>query len=613
MTPSIPLALLAAFLALALLPAPAAATVATPRLETIAPGRKIWDATRVPDRPRGRLELTDLIRFRDNWYCSFHEGEIHGNHPSGRVRIIRSPNGENWETVALFAWDSADVREVNFSITAEGHLMASTSLYFVRKTPRPDGRWHQLDSAVGQPHDESEHGVVRQSVTWLSPDGTNWSTAYACPTGINTWRWSVAWYQGMGYSVAHPGAGGKDKPGGALYRTRDGKSWRLLKDNFFPGEGNEAALDFGLDGRATCLLRTGSDSILLGAGQPPSYQAWEWKKVRLDWQNDGRLQPVKEVIPSSLGGPKLLRLRDGRLVGAGRAGGISLFLINPETAVMTRFAVISGTSYAGIAEHQGALWVSHGDGSASGIYLTRIKLPPVVAPPPTPEETAAITEAASQVRLLPPGHLVFVGDSLTAGLPAVNYVALIRAALRERFGEGVHVTNAGVNGDTITRVQARLAKDVLELSPRPTHVFLFLGHNDSKLSWASGYEAPMVSPADYETQFRDVIARIRTSLGARVTVVSATSSVYELTRAIADAKARTATDHNLFGQPAALERFNAVARRVAAEGGADYLDVYEPTRRHPHKPDLFKPDGVHVNEQGNRLLAIEILRHLGKP
>lgn len=246
--------------------------------------------------------------------------------------------------------------------------------------------------------------------------------------------------------------------------------------------------------------------------------------------------------------------------------------------------------------------------------LPKKKTPAAVAPvPPTPEELAAIKSAAARVRLTPPGHLVFVGDSLTAGLPDVNYVALIREALQARFGREIRVTNAGVNGDTITRVQTRLARDVLALSPKPTHVFIFLGHNDSKLSWDSGFKASFVSPEDYEAQFREVIAKIQQSLGARVTVVSATSSVYELTKAISDAKAKTNASHNLFGQPEALERFNAIARRVATERGADYLDVYEPTRLHPNKAALYKKDGVHVNERGNAVLAAEILKYLGNP
>jgi len=237
--------------------------------------------------------------------------------------------------------------------------------------------------------------------------------------------------------------------------------------------------------------------------------------------------------------------------------------------------------------------------------------PPTI--PVTPEETAAIAAAADRVRLALPAHLVFVGDSLTALMPEDNYVAIIRQALQQRLGSDVRVTNAGVNGDTITRVQARLTRDVLSLAPKPTHVFLFLGHNDSKLSWESRYQASFVAPADYERQYREVIATLQEKLGVQVTVISATASAYELTKAIADAKARTNTAHNLFGQPAALERFNAIARRVAGEHGAGFLDVYEPTRTYPQPADLYRKDGVHVNERGNRLLAVEILRYLAHP
>lgn len=239
------------------------------------------------------------------------------------------------------------------------------------------------------------------------------------------------------------------------------------------------------------------------------------------------------------------------------------------------------------------------------------KAPPPPPLPATPEEVAALSGAAARVKLAPPAHLVFVGDSLTALIPNANYVALIREALQGRFGSEVKVTNAGVNGDSITRVQARLARDVLALSPKPTHVFLFLGHNDSKLSSASGYKDAFVSPEAYEKDYREVITTIQRSLAARVTVLSATSSVYGLTKAIADGRAKAGAPHNLFGQPASLERFNAIARKVAAELGAEYLDLYEPTRRHADKPSLFMKDGVHVNERGNRVLAIEILKYLG--
>jgi hypothetical protein len=355
-------------------------------------GRKIWDITRISDRTATRIEFPDLIRFKDHWYCGFREAESHNNHPSGRGRIIRSADGEKWETVALFEWDSGDVREPKFSITAEGWLMVNTSLYFVSKEPRPDPTvakpgpatsftpmearqtaarsdyYFQLDwlgTTLNLADNDLEPNVAQQSVNWLSPDGVNWSSAYACPTGANTWRWDVTWYNGMGYSVAEWGK----HMMGALYRTRDGKSWRLLKDKFLPeGHGGEGALAFGADGTAYCLLRGDSATqAFVGIGKAPYYQEWEWKSPLMDYGPEwGGLKPIQEQLTYGIGGPNLIRLSDGRLLGAGRAmgpgrddGHATLFLIEPEKGVMTMVAEFDGTSYPGLFEHDGMIWMTY--------------------------------------------------------------------------------------------------------------------------------------------------------------------------------------------------------------------------------------------------------------
>ena len=224
----------------------------------------------------------------------------------------------------------------------------------------------------------------------------------------------------------------------------------------------------------------------------------------------------------------------------------------------------------------------------------------------------ACQAAAEQIKLQGPCHLVFVGDSLTAFFAGHNYVDKVRWWLQDRLGETVRVTNAGVGGDTITRVKDRLEKDVLSLQPPPTHVFIFLGHNDSKLKSTSEYREAVVTPADFDHDYREVVRTIQERLKAKVTIVSASSSVYEITKATAAEASKRGRSHNLFGKPEALEQFNVIARKVAADLGADYLDVYEPFRTHPQKPTLFTPDGVHINEQGNRLLTLELLKYLSR-
>jgi lysophospholipase L1-like esterase len=224
----------------------------------------------------------------------------------------------------------------------------------------------------------------------------------------------------------------------------------------------------------------------------------------------------------------------------------------------------------------------------------------------------ACQSAVEGVKLKGPCHLVFVGDSLTAFFAGHNYVDKVRWWLQSRLGESVHVSNAGVGGDTITRVKDRLEKDVLSLQPPPTHVFIFLGHNDSKLKSSSEYHEAVVTPADFDRDYREVVRTIQERLKAKVTIVSSTSSVYEITEATAAEASKRGKSHNLFGKPETLEQFNAIARKVATDLGADYLDVYEPFRTHPQKPSLFTRDGVHINEQGNRLMTLELLKYLSR-
>lgn len=365
-------------------------------------GEKIWDATMITDRDESRIELVDMVRFKDHFYAGFREGMTHMPHPSGRGRIIRSKDGKKWETAVVLDWDGADVREPKLSVTSEGHLMANTALYFVSQHPRdvsgnsvkerelppeerlgptdPRGKYFQLES-TGTPETDAEGQVARQSVTWLSSDGINWSSAYACPSGVNSWRWEVVWHNGMGYSVAYCG---KDKAG-TLHRTRDGKSWRVLKNNFFPdGVGSEATLGFD-DDNAYSLLRHSGKRVMLGVGEAPYFQNWRWSELSVDCGTDhGGDQPAEQVLKADFGGPKLIRLKDGRFVAAARClwpwrddGKITLFWLDPAVARLTILAEIDGTTYGGIVEHEGEIWVAccGADWAENGLNAILAKVP----------------------------------------------------------------------------------------------------------------------------------------------------------------------------------------------------------------------------------------------
>lgn len=351
-------------------------------------GRCIWDVSRIPDRDRTRLEFPDLIRFKGKWYCAFREAETHGNHPSGRGRIITSDDAKDWESAAVLDWDCGDVREPKLSITPEGDLMVNTSVYFVSREPREDGNYYQLDplgTVLNLTDNDRESGVAQQSVTWLSSDGKNWSSAFACPTGVNGWRWDVTWHNGMGYSISQ---WGKDTAG-TLFRTRDGKRWRVLAAAIFPDDhAGEGALAFGDDDTAYCLLRGNNrKKVFIGVSSAPYYQNWEWTCPHVDYgPDDGGPGPAEDVLGVGLGGPKLVRLEDGRLLGAGRAlgpgrkdGHATLFLVDPKGPLLTFVAEFDGTTYPGVVEYEREIWVTYVDSRCHQdiweVHLGKVQVP----------------------------------------------------------------------------------------------------------------------------------------------------------------------------------------------------------------------------------------------
>src|SRR5439155_988662 len=79
--------------------------------------RKIWD--RAPHNA-----FTDLVRFKDKWYCVFREGTAHVS-PDGALRVITSEDGKIWSPAALLTYPEADLRDAKITITPDDQLMLS--------------------------------------------------------------------------------------------------------------------------------------------------------------------------------------------------------------------------------------------------------------------------------------------------------------------------------------------------------------------------------------------------------------------------------------------------------------------------------------------------------
>jgi hypothetical protein len=318
--------------------------------------QRIWD--KAPHNA-----FTDLIRFKDRWYCVFREGQAHIS-PGGKLRVITSQNGQQWTSAALMTWPGRDLRDPHLAVTSDGRLMVSSAAAF----------------------DKPGKGRTHQSVVCYSQDGTDWGPLH--PIGHEGfWLWSAAWHKGIGYSIGYTTTLPVDDWFLRLYHSRDGHQWDVLADRIF-GQGgtpDESSLAFAPDDTAYCLLRRDgtSNTAQLGMSRPP-YTEWTWKDLGL-----------------RVGGPELIRLPDGRFLAAGRNYGKTgslrerrtcLYWLDPDKGRLVQLVELPSygdTSYPGMVFHDGVLWMSY-HSSHEAHRLDRL--------PPKPQVRADIFLAKLKIR-----------------------------------------------------------------------------------------------------------------------------------------------------------------------------------------------------------------------
>lgn len=327
---------------------------ATPELVSVT---KIWDAG-------NHNAFTDLIRWHDRFWCTFREGDDHVG-GDGALRVLTSTDGQTWESAALLTEKGIDLRDPKLCITPDDRLMitAGGSVY--------DGK-----TLLG-----------RRPRVAFSSDGRTWTpTQKVLHEG--EWLWRTTWHGGVCYGAAYdaskrstPAAKEAAKltkpaePGPAdwklkLYKSTDGINYELVQHLDVPGHPNETTLRFLPDGRMLAMVRREGGNTMgwLGTAAAP-FKDWTWHETGFRFGG-----PNFIVLPSSSKTPgKLWAVV--RTYGTKRGTALAEM---DERSIKPILEFPSGgdTSYAGIVDHDGLLWISYyssHEGKTS-IYLAKVRV-----------------------------------------------------------------------------------------------------------------------------------------------------------------------------------------------------------------------------------------------
>ena len=296
--------------------------------------RKIWD--RAP-----HSAFTDLVRFRDQWWCTFREAADHGR-SIGTVRILFSEDGEGWESAAEIEEQEVDLRDPKLSVMPDGRLMLV---------------------AGGSVYEGTEYRTRSPRVAF-SEDGRLWTPPRKV-LAEDHWLWRVTWHKGQAYSVSKLGES-YDPRRGFLYSSADGVDWQWITEFILPNDvwnASETTLRFMPDDELVALTRP----HWIGISKPP-YRNWKWTQLR-----------------ENMGGPNFIRLPHGTLWAAARGrheDGSSATVLARMTydsyEPVLRLPSGGDCSYPGLVWHDDLLWMTYyssHEGKTS-IYLAHIRLRP---------------------------------------------------------------------------------------------------------------------------------------------------------------------------------------------------------------------------------------------
>jgi lysophospholipase L1-like esterase len=190
--------------------------------------------------------------------------------------------------------------------------------------------------------------------------------------------------------------------------------------------------------------------------------------------------------------------------------------------------------------------------------------------------------------------MLFFGDSITAASP--GYLDVLQQVLRHRRPDlGLRLINAGIAGNTIRDLRARLDRDVL--ARRPDWVVICIGAND----YFGAARGPGGVPlSEFEAGYRALVERLQSAGIDPVLLTIPVIGSDEEDSPIPDPRA-----------------YNAAIQALAQSAGLRLVDVHRAFYAVYERAVQYKQvialstDGIHPNSQGHALIARTLVQELG--
>lgn len=297
---------------------------------------KIWD--------KGRHNaFTDIIYHKKYYYIVFREASCcHFSH-DGSIRVIRSKDTKEWESIAQLSDPVADMRDPKLNITPLNNLTIS---------------------ATARKYKSVEDKYAHRTYIWSSENGTDWTEPEPISdSGYWFWRfrWNYELNKAFGFSY---------KTGDRflnLHTSPDWKSFSVSTHNILSaGRPTEADLVFVNDSLAISLVRREKESnSMMGFSKKP-FLDWTWDELDVN-----------------IASPNMILLPDQRLAVSGRIyepkSRTAIYLIDPVNKKLTEALKLpSGgdNGYPGMLLKDDELVISYYSSheEQTVIYLARVKL-----------------------------------------------------------------------------------------------------------------------------------------------------------------------------------------------------------------------------------------------